>query len=78
MTRIFEIANHYIKHCTWKDLALIKLCLCASGIMLGLSISNKYKKKGLIYSSILFIATYIPLMANFLKFALETKNHTTE
>ena len=35
MRYLFDLADQYIRECDWKDLALLKLCLCAMGILLG-------------------------------------------
>ena len=36
MKRLFELGNQYVRECDWKDLALVKFCLCAVGIMIGI------------------------------------------
>ena len=36
MKRLFEYANEYVAQCTWKELALVKVCLCSLGIIIGL------------------------------------------
>ena len=37
MKKLFSAADAYIAKMNWKDLALVKLCLCAAGVMLGLA-----------------------------------------
>lgn len=76
MTKLFETANQYIKHCDWKDLAFIKICLFSMGSMLGLSISSKDKKKFLLPAILLFIATYVPAMTKFLCFLFKKTSST--
>ena len=34
MKKLFSAADSYIARMNWKDMALVKLCLCAAGIML--------------------------------------------
>ena len=63
--KLFEIADRYVQESDWKDLALIKLCLCAMGIMIGLRIAPKYKRTVMIGATAVFTATYIPLMTKF-------------
>ena len=40
MKRLFELGNQYVRESDWKDLALVKFCLCAMGIMIGLSLQR--------------------------------------
>ena len=44
MKRLFELGNQYVRESDWKDLALVKFCLCAMGIMIGTQIPTKHKK----------------------------------
>ena len=67
MKCLFSCANQYVKESDWKDFALVKLCLCAIGVMIGLAIPKKKKKMPLLIAAIVFIATYIPLMTKFLR-----------
>ena len=63
MKCLFSCANQYVK----EDFALVKLCLCAIGVMIGLAVPKKKKKMPLLIAAIVFIATYIPLMTKFLR-----------
>ena len=67
MKCLFSCANQYVKESDWKDFALVKLCLCAIGVMIGLAVPKKKKKMPLQIAAIVFIATYIPLMTKFLR-----------
>lgn len=67
MKNIFNCANLYLRRTDWKDLALIKICLCSIGIMLGLIVSKDKKKTCFILAFLAFFLTYIPVMAKFLK-----------
>lgn len=67
MNKLFSYADSYIKKCTWKDLALIKFCLCAIGVMIGLCIPKEKKKIPFFMALSVFILTYIPLMSKFAK-----------
>ena len=44
MKDLFRLANQYIRESDWMDLARIKLCLCAVGILLGMQIPPKHRK----------------------------------
>lgn len=70
MQKLFEYADKYIKESNWKDLALIKFCLCAMGIIIGVNIAPKHKKAVIAGATGVFILTYIPLMTKFIKIIL--------
>ena len=71
MKRLFDCADRYIQSRGWKMLAGLKFCLCAIGVLLGLSVPGKHKKCAAAGAFGVFLATYIPLMADFLTFAWE-------
>ena len=69
MKQLFDYADHYIQSRDWKMLACLKFCLCSIGILLGLMIPGKHKKTAATAAGVVFLVTYIPLMADFLSFA---------
>ena len=69
MKHLLECADRYIQSRDWKMLAGLKFCLCAIGVLLGLSVPGKHKKCAAVGAIGVFLATYIPLMADFLTFA---------
>ncbi len=77
MKNIFELGNQYAKRSSWKDFALIKLCLCAMGIVIGANVPPKYQKTVTRISVAVFIATYIPLMAKVFKIILHDSTEIT-
>lgn len=64
--RLFQASDNYLKQCKWTDMALLKFCLCAIGVTVGISIPPKNKRAAFIAAGIVFVSTYIPLMAKFL------------
>ena len=68
MNRLLNAANDYIKGCDWKDMSLLKICLCAMGVLVGLAIPGRRKKAAAWIASAAFVLTYIPLMMKFLPF----------
>ena len=60
-------ANEYVRQSDWKDLALIKLCLCSAGVLIGMSLAKRVKKLAAFGAMAVFIATYLPLMWKLLK-----------
>ena len=47
MKWLFRSADNYLKQSDWKDLALIKICLFAMGVFVGLQIPKKFKMPAL-------------------------------
>ncbi len=67
MKKLFDYANAYAKQSSWKDFALIKFCLCAIGIIIGVLLPKTVTKPALIIAGAVFVITYIPLMVKFIK-----------
>ena len=44
MNRLFDAANRYLKDCSWKDIAVLKFCLIALGVLLGIAVPARKKK----------------------------------
>ncbi len=73
MKKLFDYATAYAKQSTWKDFALIKFCLCAIGIIIGVLLPKTVMKPALIIAGVVFIITYIPLMVKFIKLIFREK-----
>ena len=71
MKHIFDCADRYIQSRDWKMLAGLKFCLCSIGVVLGLAVPEKHKKYAAAGAFGVFLASYLPLMADFLTFAVE-------
>ena len=67
MQKLFDAANRYIKTSDWKVFAVLKFCLIALGMMIGLAIGKKAKKPVFFCALGVFVVTYIPLMVKFYK-----------
>ena len=65
MKMLFECADRYLSESTWKDLALVKFCLCATGVMLGVFIPKEKRAFALGAAFAVFAVTYVPLMVKF-------------
>lgn len=63
MQFFFDLGNRYLKESDWKDLALVKFCLCAMGIIIGTQLPKRHKDTAACIAAGVFTATYIPLMA---------------
>lgn len=64
---LFTAAERYLKRCKWWDIALLKVCLCALGVLIGLAVPGRRKRAAAWTASVVFIATYVPLMGRFLQ-----------
>lgn len=70
---LFSCAEEYLHRCTWKDMALLKFCLFSMGLLAGMQVLKKDEKKVRAAASVVFVATYIPLMMKFLKVVMDNK-----
>lgn len=70
MNQLTDAVNRYLKHCDWRDIALLKLCVCALGVLVGLGMPWRKKWVTAWVASLIFVATYVPLMGKFLPFLL--------
>ena len=68
MNRLTDAANRYLKDCTWKDIAVLKFCLLALGVLLGIAVPARKKKASAWAASLVFLAAFVPLMAKFLPY----------
>ena len=73
MKKLFVAANQYLKGCTWKDMALLKICVCAMGVLIGLAVPGRKKRVAAWVASLVFAASYVPLMGKFLPYLLGDK-----
>lgn len=71
MKKLFCYADKYVEQSSWKDFALVKLCLFAIGIMAGIRIPDKNKRAAGWIAYFVFLATYLPLMSKFLRIVTE-------
>ena len=65
MKKLFGYADKYVKQSDWKDLAMIKFCLAAMGVLIGISLPVKHRKTAAWVAGGIFTVTYLPLMAKF-------------
>ena len=45
MDKLFEVADRYVKTSDWKTISVLKFCLISLGVMLGMLVKPKDKKK---------------------------------
>ncbi len=73
MERLLEAADRYWDHCTWKDIAVLKCCVCALGVLIGLAVPVRKKRASAWVAALVFVAAYVPLMGKFLPYLLGEK-----
>ncbi|WP_349947612.1 permease of phosphate ABC transporter [Lacrimispora sp. BS-2] len=71
MKGMCDCADAFVQKCSIKDFALLKICLCAVGVMVGLLIPEKKRKMPLMAAGLVFVFSYILLMAKFVKVCME-------
>lgn len=71
MKKLLAFGNRYAKQSTWKDFALVKLCLFSMGLVVGTLVSAQYKRAVIIVPLCVFAATYIPLIVKMIRIARE-------
>lgn len=69
MKWFLDLGSEYARKSDWKDFALVKFCLCAIGILLGLCVPARQKKAAAKCAFVVFLVTYIPLMIKTLHIA---------
>ena len=67
MKWLFKSADNYLKESDWKDLALIKICLFAMGVFVGLQVPKKFKTPAAFAAFSASLATYVPIMTKYFK-----------
>lgn len=65
--KLFDRANRYCTESNWKTLAALKFCLFSLGIIVGVLLPEGCKIPVLVVFGIVFLVTYVPLMAKFVK-----------
>lgn len=65
--KLFKLANRYIQESDWRTLAALKLCLLSIGLIVGVLLPASCRTAVLIVSGVVFVSTYIPLMARFFR-----------
>lgn len=62
MKKLIEIGNRYAAQSDWRDFAFVKFCLCAMGVLIGMSVPKRNKKATQVIAGAVFGVTYLLLM----------------
>lgn len=73
MKLLLRSADRYLKTMDIWDVSLLKTCLCSMGILMGVGVSEKRKRTVGIAAMVVFLATYIPLVAKFVSIIMDEK-----
>ena len=76
MRNLLELGNQYARESSWKDFALVKLCLCALGVLIGTNVAPGHRKAAAWTAVGVFLATYIPLMAKLFRLLLRDRGES--
>lgn len=72
MNKLIAAGSRYLKRMDLNDVALLKLCVGALGVLVGLGCAKRHKKGAGLVAGFLFVLTYVPLMGKFLATILDT------
>lgn len=74
ISKLFELGNRFAQKSDWKDFALVKFCLCAMGIIIGINIPKKNKSVVQSMAIGVFLSTYVVLMKKVFCIMKEMRN----
>ena len=75
MKNLFLYADKFAKQSTWKDFAMVKFCLCAIGVIIGVLLPDSARTCAIIFAGVIFVVTYVPLMIKFIKIIIKERHH---
>ena len=76
MKNLLEAAEDYTKQVGWRDLAELKCCMFALGLLLGLAVSRRWRNKAGRGAAALFAAACVPQAAKFRALAVRRTQGT--
>lgn len=65
MKKIFDSADQYCKESDWKTMAALKICVLAMGIIIGMLIPEKSKRKLFPICTGIYGGTVVPLLKKY-------------
>ena len=66
MKKLIAAGNLYLKQINLADIALLKLCMGALGVLVGLQAARRHRRGVGVAAALVFLVTYVPLMGRFL------------
>ena len=71
MKKLFYYGDLFMSKSDWRDMALVKFCLFSMGLLVGTQIPSKKHKPVMVGAFLVFVCTYVPLMAKLFGIILE-------
>lgn len=65
MKKIFDAADQYCKEGNWKTIAMLKICVLAMGVLVGMSLSEKSKNIIRPICCVVYGGSMIPLLKRY-------------
>ena len=78
MKKLIGWAEAYLKVCTWQDMALLKFCLGAMGVLIGIQVPKNRRKIAAWTAGVIFLSTYAALMGKFISVILRSRREDRE
>ncbi len=63
MKKLIRAAREYMRVMTLADMALVKLCVLAAGMILGMTVPQRHRGKAVVGAVCLYAVTFAPVMA---------------
>lgn len=73
MKKLISAGNRYLKEMDLSGITLLKICLTALGVLIGLGGSKRHRKSMSLLAGFAFVGAWIPLMMKFFRFILTTE-----
>lgn len=73
MNKLLAAGNLYLKKMDLTDVALLKLCVGALGVLIGLGCAKRHRKSVGFFAGFLFVVTWIPVMGKFVRALTDTE-----
>ena len=67
MKNLIAAGNLYLKKMDLSDVALLKVCVGALGVLIGLGAAKKHRRGAGLLAGLAFCLTWVPLMGRFLR-----------
>lgn len=67
MNKLIAAGNLFLKKMDLTDVALLKLCVGALGVLVGLGAARRHKRSMGFFAGSLFAFTLVPLMGKFIR-----------
>lgn len=75
---LMDRADDYAAQSTWRDFALVKICLFSMGVLMGLLVPLRKKKWAALGAGLAFLPTYVILLRRFLPFLFRREEDWAE